>query len=251
VKLIAMMVVHNEIDRYLRQQVPHLLLFCDEVRVVDDASSDGTADYLSNGFGDRVRVKREDSPSFYEHEGRLRQKLLEWTLEGEPTHILAIDADEFVSDGDMLRKSLDGQQPNAPVWTLDMQEIWNADDDALYVRTDGGWKPHPVPIVFSPPARQTRDFRISDRQLACGREPVSVRNARNVAKDSGVEVLHFGWAKRQERAQRYQRYVVADGGKFHRNAHLESIMWPDIKVKLSKREWPSGLPRDEIVSALT
>lgn len=58
---------------------------------------------------------------------------------------------------------------------------------------------------------------------------------------SGVGLLHFGWANVAERAARYERYVVADNGRFHARAHLDSIMWPDDRVTVERREWPDAL----------
>ena len=50
-------------------------------------------------YADRVAIWWLDGGTFYEHEGRARQKLLTLTQELEPTDVLAIDADEFVADG--------------------------------------------------------------------------------------------------------------------------------------------------------
>jgi hypothetical protein len=39
--------------------------------------------------------------------------------------------------------------------------------------------------------------------------------------------------------------VEHDQGRFHASAHLESIMWPDEKVTVRQRGWPTGLPPDQ------
>jgi hypothetical protein len=120
---------------------------------------------------------------------------------------------------------------------------------------DGGWRPRPAPILWqSPPnsrASQGRDWQIANRALACGREPVGVvRQAiRGKARDSGVQVMHFGWTCLAERQRRFDRYAEHDQGKFHANAHLQSILWPDEQVKLSQREWPA-LPIDAILRSV-
>lgn len=231
VKLVASMIVRNERGRYLEPCVQHLQEFCDEIRVVDDGSTDGTADYLAE---QGCFVWSNPRSTFYEHEGRARQQLLEWTLDAQPTHVLAIDADEFVEDGARLRQQL-GREIVAH--TLCMQEVWAA-GETLKIRMDGGWKPHPVPICWAVPINRAA-LRIQDRALACGREPLDVRRMRQ--RPTGVCVLHFGWANPAEREARYQRYVEADGGKFHASRHLQSIMWPDAKVQLCEQEWPEAI----------
>jgi glycosyltransferase involved in cell wall biosynthesis len=240
VKLVASLVVHNELSRYLELCLDSLLDFCDEIRVLDDHSSDGTYEWLDAQGDGAISVCQNRGSSFYEHEGRVRQMLLNWTLLAEPTHIIAIDADEFVADGRMVRKSLQNE-PNHDVWTLGMQEIWKADENQLYVRRDGGWRPAETTCLFRVPPELPTSWGIADKQLACGREPVYVRQQFRSALRTGTEVLHFGWTNEAERRARYTRYEVADGGRFHASQHLQSILWPDNRVRLQRREWPSGL----------
>ena len=255
-KLIAMLVVHNELDRYLRECITNLLGFCDEIRILDDGSTDGWQGELMGAWGDdgsRVFAKIQPESTFYVHEGRTRQSLLEWAMEGEPTHLLAIDADEFVADGELLRVAI-GEGSHTGVWKLSMTEIWGCDTDWLQVRTDGDWKPRPIGICFVVPPdwwsnrQNRRHWRLPDRPLACGRVPLLTQMAGNRSTaDAVTEILHFGWANVRDRTARYQRYVDHDGGQFHASRHLDSIMWPDERVQTRPIRWPSELrERDAI-----
>jgi hypothetical protein len=247
-KLIAMMVVRNEADRYLRPCIEHLLDFCDEIRVVDDNSSDHTQELLASYDG--VEVMAQGESTFYQHEGRTRQALLEWTMEGRPTHILAIDADEFIADGKLLRATMEKGSATG-VWKLTMTEVWAAGSDWLSVRMDGDWKPRPIGIAFAVPAdhwtnRQLRrHWRMHDRALACGRTPLYITMAGNrTVSDPVTDILHFGWACVADRQERYQRYVVHDGGAHHASKHLLSIMWPDEMVGTKLMAWPPALDKE-------
>jgi hypothetical protein len=237
VKLVASMIVRNELGRYLEPCLGHLLEFCDEVRVLDDASDDGTFEWLF----ERPRVlvvgtpKRETATAFEQH-AHQRQALLHWTLAGEPTHILAIDADEFIDDGAALRKSC--EQPGFDSWKLCLEEVWDAEPGRLRVRQDGGWNEHDVAMLWRPDRLQGRR-QIVDHGHATGRVPPGV-GARRCGY-ACVSLLHFGWANKAERAERYQRYAVGDGGRFHAKRHIDSIMWPDERVQLSERDWPAAL----------
>lgn len=239
-KLAASLIVRNELGRYLEPCIDHLLEFCDAIYVLDDGSTDGTYEWLTSIPPGRNVNTLGDDHRFFDHEGHARQRLLEWTVMrlDPPTHVLAIDADELVSDGAALRKLLEQKQA-ARAWSLQMEEVWEADTDGLCVRMDGGWRPHPVPCVWQVPHTVDAGYRIRDRQLACGRVPDPVTRAR--ATSTGLSLLHFGWANETERAARHDRYVQADGGRFHARRHLDSIMWPCDRVDLAGRSWPVSL----------
>jgi hypothetical protein len=222
------MLVHNELERYLKPNIAHLQGFCDMIALLDDHSTDGTFAWASEQ--DQVDIAANRTGPFFEHEGNARNELLEWTLATEGiTHVLAIDADEFIADGRKLRQPPFSRRG---VWMLTMTEIWKADEDALWVRTDNQWRPRPISCFYTV---DRPVGRIADRALACGREPDGVRRRGSRATHTGTDILHFGWTNESARAARYERYAVHDGGKFHRNDHLESIMWPDSKVGLERR----------------
>lgn len=234
-KLVASLIVKDEANRYLEPCVQHLLEFCDEVRAYDDGSTDGS-DELMDSLG--VKVARDPESTFFQHEGNARNRSLQWTLEGQPSHVLAIDADEFVSDGAAVRRACEGA---GAVWSLEMLEVWRAFDECLCVREDGGWRSHPVPVLWQVPDRPSSLWRIADRALACGRVPVPVDRLAHAAVTTDASLLHFGWANQAERVARHHRYAVADGGRFHRSTHLDSILWPDDQVGMRPVDWPPGL----------
>lgn len=236
-KLVASIIVRNEFGRFLPLAVEHLLSFCDELRVLDDNSDDGTYEYLvGSSITNPVFVRRNPGPTFLEMESDARNLLLEWTMEGKPDYVLSIDADEFVSDPFVLKECM---QRRHPVYTLDMLEVWEANQTSLSIRKDGAWGPRLCPILWQAPARLTREWMIPDRKLACGREPERVR--RTSFRKSGTSVLHFGWTSESDREARAQRYFEHDKGRFHRNAHLESILWPRERVVMSGMAWPPGV----------
>lgn len=244
-RLIASVLGRNEESRYLSACLAHLQAFCDEIVFLDDCSDDDTA-AVAEGYG--CHVLRSGAPEFFEHEGRTRNRLLNYTLRWEPSHVIAIDLDEFVSDGQRLRSLCEQGQG---IWTLSMEEVWKADPDSLYLRVDGKWGPRKVPMLYSVPANPTRAFRIADRKIACGREPqpVALAAIRGRATVSDVQVLHFGWTREAERQARYDRYVTHDLGKSggHADDHLRSIMYPDDRVTLERRDWPDSLDREAIL----
>lgn len=239
-RIVASMIVKNEINRYLPLAVSHLLTYVTEVRVLDDGSDDGTYEWLAERESIGIKVKRNEGPEFFEHEGRARQNLFEWTLQGRPEYILSIDADEFVGDPSVI---LDGIQSQQDVYTLDLVEGWKVNQGGISIRVDGLWGPRKVPSLFKAPRlrRADRNWRILDKALACGREPIAVIRGSRGAPHLKTELFHFGWLQESERQRRAERYFEHDGGKFHQNRHLQSILFPDDKVGLRGRPWPQGL----------
>lgn len=234
-KLIAgMMVGTGERDRYLDVTVPALLEFCDAVVVVDE-STDGSGD-RADELG--ALVERSEVGAFFQHEGRARQLLVDVVLEQRPSHALMVDADELITDGQRLRSACESV---CPVLTLPLHEAWTISGDRLGVRVDGQWATGSA-CVWRADYRPATEWRILDRALACGRDPVAVRTLRQQRcwEPSGAEIVHLGWANQAERATRYQRYAVNDGGRFHASSHLQSIMWPDTRVGVRRLSWPAA-----------
>jgi glycosyltransferase involved in cell wall biosynthesis len=243
VNLVASLIVKNELGRYLKPCIAHLREFCDLIAVVDDGSTDGSAEWLLEQGDEQLHVLARDAKDgfFAGHEGHRRNELLKWTFQLRPDWVLAIDADEFIADGQKLR---DYMGTPRPVGTVTMEEVWKVQTRELSVRADGGWRPHDIPIFYRASGRRFGGrWVIPNRELACGREPMAVRREWGKARKTETEILHFGWAASdpEKRRPRYDRYVTADGGKFHRNSHLDSIMWPDADVKLLPRGWPTAL----------
>lgn len=244
-KLTASVIVRNELDRYLDPCITALLEFCDEIRILDDASTDGWEEALRPTWGnDGARVltfrheadARNAEPDFHLH-AAARNRLLQFTLEGDPGYVLAIDADEFIADGAMLRQAC---ERGGDVVAVEIAEVWEACDELLCVRQDGGWRSHPIGCIWRAERFRRDVLALTDRGHATGRVPEAVH--RVASRSSGTSLLHFGWANLAERAKRFERYSVGDGGKFHAKAHIDSIMWPGARVQLQPREWPGWSP---------
>lgn len=243
--VVASLVVRDELHRYLAPCIDHLRRFCDQIVVMDDASTDGTAQWLAEQADEQLKVVAQSTSTFYVHEGATRSTLLAATLAERPTHVLAVDADEFVADGITLRTTLQGN-PAVNAWTLEMQEVWGTNDDRYLTREDGGWRTHGVLCLWR--VAQLGRLSFPNRRLACGRVPSQVRMGPSQVAASAL--LHVGWLNESERVARHARYTKHDKGRFHAAAHLASIMWPPDQVKLQARAWPESLApwKDAIVA---
>lgn len=237
-KLVASVIARNEADRYLHPCLEHLLEFVDEIVLLDDGSTDATEDLLGDLGDPRIIVHRNgdedrnDEPDFFLHANG-RNRLLHLTLERHPTYVLAVDADEFVSDGQAVRRACEA---GADAVSLEISEVWEACADVLCVRQDGGWRSHPISAVWRPDRLHGQRLGLADKQTATGRVPDVAHRLR--ARPSGAAQLHFGWTNRADRLERFKRYPPGSG---HANQHVESIMWPDSRVTLEAWAWPPAL----------
>lgn len=236
--LTASLIIRNEASRYLEPCIGHLLEFVDYVRILDDGSTDGWLESMRGAWGKdgrRVAAKindRRPGDAFTDH-AQARNRLLEWTLNDHPTYVLAIDADELVSDGAAVRAAC---EQGGDVLSLEIAEVWEACPELLCVREDGGWRSHQIGCVWR--ADRFRGGVLTDRGHATGRVPDAVH--RVSSRPTGAALLHFGWTNVPERIERFARYDVGDGGRFHAAAHIQSIMWAPERVKLEGREWPES-----------
>ncbi len=243
--LTASLIVRNELGRLLSIVIADLRTYCDSIIVLDDASDDGTREWLEDEVDDQLSLGWNRESKFYAHEGRARGQLLQCVLNySDATHVLAVDADELVSDGQALRAALE-RSPDVPLWSLAMTEVWTATAAGLRVRTDGGWRVHPRPMLWRVPDN-VRDIRMLDRKLACARIPAPLLRER--ARPVGASCLHFGWTDPTTRQARYDRYTKHDGGRFHASSHLQSIMWPESRMRFDEMAWPD-MPWADAVKA--
>jgi glycosyltransferase involved in cell wall biosynthesis len=235
-KLVASAVVRNEAGRYLDTWLQHVLTFCDEVRLLDDGSTDATRE-IAEAYHE-VHVQPNQGPPFMEDESMARNQLLRWTMRGAPSYVLSIDADEFIGDTVAVRESA---VQGHPVYALTMREVWRVDDLAVGLRVDGAWGDRFCPVLWqAPPMLHGSRWQIPRRKLACGREPLAVR--RGPSRRTGIGIYHFGWTRTAEREARAERYFVHDGGRYHASKHLQSLLDPDDQVTLDWKPWPASVP---------
>ena len=194
VNLIASMIVRNELGRYLPIVIPHLLAFCDEIRVRDDGSDDGTLEWLERRTAStslrsgaqvlRARRPRKERPPRMDAQRR---------PDTRPRDRRGRDRDGRAKIRAACETDLGGGS-----WSLHMEEVWNADVRTMWTREDGGWRRHwrrhPVACPAQPGSMRSPRWRITDRKLACGREPQAMRRYTSVP--TGSSVLHLGWLNR-------------------------------------------------------
>jgi glycosyltransferase involved in cell wall biosynthesis len=229
-RLIANMVARNEEPHYLKQVLNRLKDQVDDIIFTDDCSDDRTAE-IAESVG--CKVQQMPEPTFATNEGKLRQaswKFLE-NYADEETWVLAIDADEeLYVTGHPLKVLIENTRYS--VYDVEFYHMWN---EAQY-RVDKAWAPHGSTRFF----RFMPGGHFKDRALACGSEPTYVHEMINRGlyhKNSGLKMKHLSYIKDEDKQKKYDRYSAIDGGKFHANAHIQSILDPVSNVILHDWKW--------------
>lgn len=229
-KLLANMVARNEAANYLPQVLERLRDQVDEIVFTDDCSDDNTVE-IAESFGAHIQVMPE--PTFATHEGRLRQaSWRHFTTFAKPGDwVLAIDADEeLYVTGHPLKALM--ANPRYSIYDIEFYHMWNP----TQYRVDKAWAPHGSTRFF----RYIPGGSFKDRALACGSEPTYVQDLINKGlyyKQSGLKMKHLSYIKDEDKQNKYDRYSAIDGGKFHANGHIMSILDPVENVILHDWKW--------------
>ncbi len=235
-KICANMIGRNEANKYLRPVLERLATQVDLITFTDDASDDDTAD-IAREYGAQVQVMPE--PTFSTNEGKLRQASWEW-LETQitPTDtwwILAIDCDEMLyPHPDRPLHHLTDEYDPTPIGALGIEfyHMWDENN----FRVDKQWRPNMSSRLF----KYYPGGSFLDRQLACGSEPTYVVDfvrQRRFFPYTDLRMKHLSYIKDEDKKAKYDRYTAIDGGAFHANAHIQSIMDPIEEVDLRPWVW--------------
>ena len=235
-KIVANIVGRNETNHYLERVLARVATQVDLITFTDDCSDDGTAAVAAK-YGAKVHIMPE--PTFTKHEGRLRQTswghLENNITQGEDWYVLAIDCDELLYETTFELHDLVNEYKNIEVFNVMFYHMWNP----TQFRADKAWRPH----------ASTRFFKyhpggvFQQKQLACGSEPTYVMQLARSGKflyDSGLNMKHLSYIDDKDKLAKYRRYAAIDGGAYHANAHIESIL--DKEPSLYDFTWSGGGP---------
>lgn len=234
-RLVAMMPVRNEADRWLIEVLDQLTQLADAVVVFDDASEDQTADIC--GRYPKVHRYRGDVPGFERNEAELRRHLWDLTVLHQPDWILALDADELFEPGAAVQIPRLIDQSDYDAVAFRIFDLWKSRD---HVRVDGAWNPwnrfSPLLIRYDP----TLDASWMAQAIHCGRFPSAYRE--RVTFYSPLRVCHFGWARGEEHLHKYLFYRDRDLAVYGAvQPHTESVLASTVAlepwIELKTPDW--------------
>lgn len=233
-KLVAMMPVRNESQRYLTEVLEHLSLWTDAIVILDDASEDNTYD-IAKSF-DKTVVHRIEEPLFIFNEPALRKTLWELTVKEKPDWIVAVDADELFEDRIINEIKLLINQNEYHAVAFRIFDFWKS---RTHYRVDGGWNPWKKTITLL--VRYNPDFGTEwiARNVHCGRFPYQYETL--IPYYSDIRVKHYGWANAEDHYKKFLYYSEKDRKNFGKvREFTQSILAPDEKIQTEL--WKNAKP---------
>lgn len=229
-KLVLTMIVRNEAGRYLKGMLESHREYIDEAVIIDDGSEDDTADICTETLRGIPLTLIRNAESMFHREFLLRQQQWRETLRTEPDWILSMDADERFEAGAAphIRQIVDREQ--AEVVSFRLFDMWSE----THYRDDLYWQAHRRYFPFLVRNRPGRSMAWKQTDQHCGRFPLEIYAL--PALRHPLRVQHFGWAREEDRKQKYERYKRLDpDGKFGWPAQYESILDPHPNLSEWKR----------------
>jgi len=216
------MVTQNEAGRYLRHSIGWLGKIADKIVVYDDRSTDRTVE-ICRELGCIVHEREGAVPSFLADEAEFRAAA--WrTLAAEVDRgdwILAIDADEFLiaTNGETERGELERLAEMAfgsDGYAVNIREVFDVVDGEPMIRVDNYWGA----ITGVRFVQWTPDAAFPAKKMGCGSVPAAIKHT-TIAP--GLDILHYGYAKNEDRQAKHLRYSRRAG---HNPKHIASILQP-------------------------
>lgn len=226
----------NEAGRYLAECLSAAARVADTVVVLDDASTDQTAEVAASYT---PLVYTAPRPLFARDERLLRRLLWDLCLGTGADWIMMLDADELLEcDPAALAQAL--ADPGAQALGLRLYDLW---DGRGQYRDDEWWSAHTRHHTLAVRSDARPDPVWPDRPLHCGRFPLGVR--RPSLDLECARVLHLGWLAPEDRVRKARRYASMDPrGEWGWPAQYASIADPSPRLAPLP-----PLPRKEAVPA--
>jgi len=201
--LIGALLVRDEADRYLRRVLENVQSLVDKLVIVDDGSTDDTAD-ICREYGDVTSTA--DETGFWQHDEAVARALL-WRLAGAAA---GPDGWVYVADGDHLLEGIDRAGLATLVraslvngWATPLLDCWDGDEQH---RVDGHWQAWRTPRVWIAKAFPQEGFeaRWDTEGLHVGHLPSNFPLIPGIAP---AWIRHLGYCDPADRASKMERYL--------------------------------------------
>lgn len=224
-RLTFSMIMKNEANRKLRECLEEIKSYTQKIDlrivIIDDASTDNSVQTCYEVFKDSdipLTIIKNTSSRF-SNEIELRQQQWQAAIDTNPEWILTLDADEIFEE--KMREEIYNltNQNVIDIWCFRLYDFW----DENHYRSDNLWCAHTNYRAFLIRYRPEFNYRWHETAQHCGRFPKNIYEL--PYSFSNIRLKHYGWAKKEEREEKYKRYMKLDPtGKHGSLAQYESIL---------------------------
>lgn len=218
-KMTLSMIVKNEEGRYLKQLLTGLQNCIDEAVIIDDASTDKTAQICRESLPGVPLHLITNKQSMFSNESELRKLQWEETIKTNPEWIINLDADEMMESS--FWRDIDAilEKESTGAFGFPLFDMWNERqyrDDALW----NAHKRHQTLLIRYEP---NFAYEWNTKAQHCGRFPSYEGD--NCSLEIPYRIQHFGWAREEDRARKQRRYEQLDpGAVFGSQEQYDSIL---------------------------
>lgn len=213
------MIVKNEEGRYLEEVLKHAVKYIDNAVIINDASTDRTEEICKNILKDIPHRIITNETSLFSKEYKLRRQQWDETIKTDPDWILSLDADEIFEDRIITQIKELTKNKHVDAYLFRLYDMWNEN----YYREDMYWNAHKRYTTFLIRYQPRFKYRFTKTNQHCGRFPNNINNLPSAKSE--IRLKHFGWARKEDRLKKYNRYMELDGkGKYGNIEQYESIL---------------------------
>lgn len=221
-------IVKNEAHKFLPETLSIWGEFSSRMLLLDNDSTDGTAEVGRKAGAEVIGVKGEMWGNEAKFRKRLFEEALSRTPEGEWIFILDADMVPAVSPTPLFEAA-------SSAIAFPLYDIWYVYSDGyLLYREDNFWRGHLYPRIWAlqnnPEIFQNSNW--GTRGVHSGHFPIDLNLKSITYAPKEFSLLHFAYASDPLRRVKYSQYVkVAEHLSAFEKAHAQSILDPQPQVK--------------------
>ena len=218
-RIVLQMTVHNECGKYLERCLSSVKDLIDYYVIIDDASTDDTVKLCENLLSGLPHTIIKNEVSMFHEEHKLRKKLWDEAVKHNPGWIMSLDADEVLEENgaNYIRQLI--KNDGVDGYSFKYYDMWNENEyrEDQYWHSHYGFRPYIMRYING------LDYKFKQTNQHCGSFPLNYYQC--TYANVFVKIKHYGWADKESREQKYERYMRLDpDGKFGNINQYNSIM---------------------------